>query len=87
MGACVSISCFCIYVIAFGQEDSAVELGPRIAAILWIVFSAISLLIAFPSYYLLKAVVPKSFQTGLYHFYTGLIAGSVLPLVDLFVGL
>ena len=34
-------------------------------------------MVGIPSYFLIKFVVPKSFQTGLYDFYTGLIVGLI----------
>ena len=40
-----------------------------------------ALMFGIPLYFLIKFVVPKSFQTGLYDFYTGFIAALVLPLL------
>ena len=37
-----------------------------------------ALMFGIPLYFLIKFVVPKSFQTGLYDFYTGLIVGWIL---------
>ena len=34
-------------------------------------------MVGIPSYFLIKFVAPKSFQTGLYDFYTGLILGWI----------
>ena len=46
-----------------------------------LVVPTVALVVGIPSYYLMKLVVPKSFQTGLYDFYTGFIAALVLPLL------
>jgi len=89
-GFCVPHGCLIIFYLAFilpkvlNMPDAGLA-GLASAAFMAIggffAIAVIGLFFATPSYYLMKLVVPKSFQTGLYDFYTGFIAALVLPLL------
>ena len=88
-GFCVPHGCLIIFYLALisfwvDMPDAGLA-GLASAAFMAIggffAIAVIGLFFATPSYYLMKLVVPKSFQTGLYDFYTGFIAALVLPLL------
>ena len=77
-----------LFIYYFLGPLSQTDLSPSEGGKIWgmLLFSGFfsvitSLIFGIPSYYLMKLVVPKSFQTGLYDFYTGFIAALVLPLL------
>ena len=85
-GFCVPHGCLFIFYLApisfwADMPDAGLASAPSMAIDGFFAIAVIGLFFATPSYYLMKLVVPKSFQTGLYDFYTGFIAALVLPLL------
>ena len=72
-GICVSHWSMAVLITLYGwllrDQSPGMELR--------LVVPTVALVVGIPSYYLMKLVVPKSLQTGLYDFYTGLIVGWI----------